>query len=52
MINVKPGQLTFWGQFDAYKSGQSERNIQFKSQLLKIIIRTKTEALYSQAYRC
>ena len=28
MINVKTGQLTFGGQFDAYKRGQLERNIQ------------------------
>jgi len=26
MINVKTGQLTFWGQFDAYKRYQLERN--------------------------
>jgi hypothetical protein len=29
MINVKSGQLTFGGQFEAYKRGQLERNIQF-----------------------
>ena len=28
MINVKTGQLTLGGQFDAYKRGQLERNIQ------------------------
>jgi hypothetical protein len=28
MINVKSGQLTFGGQFEAYKRGQLERNIQ------------------------
>jgi len=27
MINVKTGQLTFGGQFEAYKRGQLERNI-------------------------
>ena len=27
MINVKTGQLTLGGQFDAYKRGQLERNI-------------------------
>jgi len=28
MINVKIGQLTLGGQFEAYKRGQLERNIQ------------------------
>jgi hypothetical protein len=28
MINLKSGQLTLRGQFDAYKRGQLERNIQ------------------------
>ena len=28
MINVKTGQLTLGGQFEAYKRGQLERNIQ------------------------
>jgi hypothetical protein len=28
MLNVKTGQLTLGGQFDAYKRGQLERNIQ------------------------
>jgi len=28
MVNVKTGQLTLGGQFDAYKRGQLERNIQ------------------------
>ena len=27
MINVKTGQLTLGGQFEAYKRGQLERNI-------------------------
>ena len=27
MVNVKTGQLTLGGQFDAYKRGQLERNI-------------------------
>ena len=27
-INLKSGQLTLGGQFDAYKRGQLERNIQ------------------------
>jgi hypothetical protein len=27
-INVKPGQLTLGGQFEAYKRGQLERKIQ------------------------
>ena len=30
MINVKSGQLTLGGQFDAYKRGQLERNIQLR----------------------
>jgi len=29
MINVKTGQLTLGGQFEAYKRGQLERNIQY-----------------------
>ena len=28
MVNVKTGQLTLGGQFDAYKRGQLGRNIQ------------------------
>ena len=28
MINLKSGQLTLGGQFEAYKRGQLERNIQ------------------------
>ena len=31
MINVKTGQLTLGGQFEAYKRGQLERNIQFET---------------------
>jgi len=44
MINVKTGQLTLGGQFDAYKRGQLERNIQLgkkfygKDQSMKISI--------------
>ena len=34
MINLKSGLLTLGGQFDAYKRGQLERNIQ-----LTILIR-------------
>ncbi len=30
MINLKSGQLTLGGQFEAYKRGQLERNIQTK----------------------
>ena len=38
MINVKTGQLTLGGQFDAYKRGQLERNIQ-TWPALKIVCR-------------
>lgn len=31
MINVKTGQLTLGGQFEAYKRGQLERNIHLSS---------------------
>lgn len=31
MVNVKTRQLTLGGQFDAYKRGQLERNIQLLS---------------------
>ena len=31
MINLKSGQLTLGGQFEAYKRGQLERNIQAAS---------------------
>jgi hypothetical protein len=34
MINVKTGQLTLGGQFEAYKRGQLERNIQYWSTQL------------------
>ena len=34
MINVKTGQLTLGGQFEAYKRGQLERNIQFTTLFL------------------
>jgi heme/copper-type cytochrome/quinol oxidase subunit 1 len=33
MINVKSGQLTLRGQFEAYKRGQLERNIQFSGSV-------------------
>ena len=29
MINLKSGQLTLGGQFEAYKRGQLERNIHY-----------------------
>ena len=32
MINLKSGLLTLGGQFDAYKRGQLERNIQQHQQ--------------------
>lgn len=31
MINVKTGQLTLGGQFEAYKRGQLERKIQVEN---------------------
>jgi hypothetical protein len=33
MINVKTGQLTLGGQFEAYKRGQLERNIQSNQEI-------------------
>jgi len=33
MINVKTGQLTLGGQFEAYKRGQLERNIQYIQEI-------------------
>jgi hypothetical protein len=33
MINVKTGQLTLGGQFDAYKRGQLERKIHFNLEI-------------------
>ena len=35
MINLKSGLLTLGGQFDAYKRGQLERNIQVSLQVKK-----------------
>ena len=40
MINLKSGLLTLGGQFDAYKRGQLERNIQvsvFSLYILKFV---------------
>jgi len=34
MVNVKTGQLTLGGQFDAYKRGQLGRNIQIKEDTM------------------
>lgn len=34
MVNLKSGQLTLGGQFDAYKRGQLERNIQFGDPII------------------
>ncbi len=36
MINLKSGLLTLGGQFDAYKRGQLERNIQY-DQLARML---------------
>ena len=33
MINLKSGLLTLGGQFEAYKRGQLERNIQFVAKM-------------------
>ena len=35
MINLKSGLLTLGGQFDAYKRGQLERNIQLQKKILQ-----------------
>jgi hypothetical protein len=40
MINVKTGQLTLGGQFEAYKRGQLERNIQLLKPLIKKLLNT------------
>ena len=37
MINVKTGQLTLGGQFEAYKRGQLERNIHLILPFLLIL---------------
>ena len=40
MINLKSGLLTLGGQFDAYKRGQLERNIQmFENDFIRKLLR-------------
>ena len=41
MINLKSGQLTLGGQFEAYKRGQLERKIQYNHSIFETKWREK-----------
>ena len=49
MINLKSGQLTLGGQFEAYKRGQLERNIQNNPQTLIYIYSSDSVTFKSSA---
>ena len=42
MINLKSGLLTLGGQFDAYKRGQLERNIQIHLKIRFLYCQTES----------